>query len=84
MCAGLGAVLAVPIATDFLALEMPPPPLLLATGLITLGVVAAVELLARLHGRRSQSAAGAALRALGAGAGVPQVRHGQPVKDLHP
>jgi cation-transporting ATPase E len=84
MCAGLTAVLAVPIATDFLALEMPRPPLLLATGLIMLAVVAAVELLARLHGRRSQIAAGAVPRAPGAAAGVPPVRHADPIRDLRP
>jgi cation-transporting ATPase E len=52
MYAGLGLLLVVPIARDFLQLETPPPPLLIATGVIVVAAMIAIELLGRLQQRR--------------------------------
>ncbi|BDZ46919.1 hypothetical protein [Naasia aerilata] len=83
MCAGLALVLAVPLATDFLALELPPAPLLVAVGLATVGVGGAVELLARLHGRRFGSRSPAVTR-VPAPATASAVPRGEAVRDLRP
>lgn len=53
MYAGLGLVLSVPIATDFLALRLPPPPLLTASIAAGVGAMIAIEILARVDHRRA-------------------------------
>ncbi|MBG6056392.1 cation-transporting ATPase E [Salinibacterium sp. CAN_S4] len=52
MYIGVALVFTVPISTDFLSLEIPPPPLLAATGACVLGATIALEILARVHRHR--------------------------------
>jgi cation-transporting ATPase E len=53
MYAGLGLVLVVPLARDFLQLQTPPPPLLAATGFAVLGAMIGVEIVALVQRRRA-------------------------------
>jgi cation-transporting P-type ATPase E len=52
MYVGASLVFTVPISTDFLSLETPPPALLAATAACVLGATIALECLARVHRHR--------------------------------
>ena len=51
MYCGLGLVVIVPISAEFLALEIPRPPLALAAAASAVGAMVAIEVVARIHRR---------------------------------